>query len=52
MWNYGKATTNLNFCVGENLTCFRQAIREFSKYNTFTDNNNNTYTCYNVRSLS
>ncbi len=49
MWNYGEATKELNFCVGENLTCFREIIKEFSKYRSFTDNNNNTFECYNVR---
>ncbi len=48
MWNYGEATKDFNFCVGENLTCFRKSIRDFGKYNTFTDNNNKTYECFNV----
>ncbi len=48
MWNYGEATAQLSFCVGENLTCFMDVLKDFGRYTSFTDNNNKTYQCFNV----
>ncbi len=50
LWNYGAPTRTLDFCTGENLTCFKESLHDFSKHTSFTDNNNKTHECYNVGS--
>ncbi len=46
VWNFGRATAGRPFCVGENLTCFRDSLEDFTKFDSFTDNDNRSFTCY------
>jgi len=47
IWNYGEATQALDFCAGENLTCFKEILHDFSHHASFTDNRNRSFPCLN-----
>ncbi len=49
IWNYGEPTEDLSFCTGKNLTCFKDVLQDFGRITSFTDNDNRTYECYEVK---
>ncbi len=51
IWDYGGPTGDLGFRTGKNLTCVKDVLQDFGRITSFTDNDNRTYECYEVKNV-